>query len=698
MTQPTETGAYPSSNVDGVDGGQWDPMVAAKQAAQVSPLLDLEYLKSALIDFITLTTDARMLSERCRDYFDGRQWTAEQVAALKKRKQAPIVSNRIKVKLNGLLGLTSARKGDPKAYPRNNDSDSEAAEAVTDGLRYAADKCKLSSTFLECADNFFCEGYTGVNVVTEQCANGDSDVCVDNIPWDRLFFDPYSRKHDFSDARGKGFAIWMDEEDIMDAFPDADPDAFRDLAQAIGDETFQDRPRWVVKIGTRIRHMVVTHYIKKKGQWILSIYTGGGFLLPPMPSPYVDEYGKPDCPLELEHAYIDRENNRYGEIASFLDLQDEINHRRSKALFLLSQRQTFGNRGAVTDVPKAKRELAKPDGHLEVGQGEFNKDFGILPTGDMAQGQMDLLNDAKQEMDSSSYNAQLAGQRGVGDISGVALQKLQQAGMTELIKLFDNFGAFKLRVYKQMWNRIRQSWSQEKWIRVTDDEEMLRWVGFNIQITMQKFLQETMDDDSLPQPMRLGASAQMITLEKQNPQALQQLVMTKNKPAELDMDIILDEAYDTINISQEQLDSIMKFGAQNAFDIVDLLDISNITGKEKLIEKIENRRKEAAAQAQQQPDPKVALASAQAGLYAAKTQQVQQDSQTKAGVAQNHAQTKAMDLQTKNSKVQSENVVKQTEAQADVQKTMAETAKITKETEMLGKVQPGAQVQEHVNI
>lgn len=627
MTTSMAQGTYPSSEIDSADSG-WDPIAASHQAAQENNgLVDLEYLKSAFMDFVTLTIDARMLSERCRDYYDGKQWTAEQVAALKRRKQAPIVSNRIKVKHNGLLGLTSVRKGDPKAYPRNNDADSGAAEAATDGLRYAADKVNLNSTFLECADNFFCEGYCGVNIVTETNPRGDVDIVVDHIPWDRIFFDPYSRKHDFSDGRGKGFAIWMDEEDIIAAFPDADPDALRDIS-AIGDETFQDRPRWVVRVGSRRRYMVLTHYMKCKGQWTLSIYTGGGFLLQPMLSPYLDEYGRPDCPLEFEHAYVDRENNRYGELASFLDLQDEINHRRSKALHLLSQRQTFGNRGAVTDVPKAKRELAKPDGHLEVGQGEFNKDFGVLPTGDMAQGQMELLQDAKQEMDSSSYNAQLAGQREQGDLSGIALQKLQTAGMTELIKLFDNYSAFKLRVYRQMWNRIRQSWTKEKWIRVTDDEQKLRWVGFNVQITMQKFLQETMSDESLPQPMRLGASAQMIMLERTNPQALQQLVMTKNKPAELDMDIILDEAYDTVNISQEQLDAIMKYGAQNAFDIVDLLNISNITGKDKLIEKIENRRKEqAAAAAQQPPDANSQYLKAAAMDKVASAQERQVDAQ-----------------------------------------------------------------------
>lgn len=586
-----------------------EPEAKVNAAAKEEGTISHTYLKDCVEEYVTMTSDARLMSEKCRDYYDGKQWTADQVAALKRRKQAPIVNNRIKVKLNGLLGLTAARQGDPKAYPRNVDSDSDAAEAVTDGLRYAADKVALNSTFLECADNFFCEGMCGVNIPLEQTPRGDIDVVVDHIPWDRLFYDPYSRKHDFSDARGKGFAIWMDEEDIIATFPDAEPDALRELAVQT-DETFQDKPQWSFKSGHRKRHMVVTHYVKYKNVWMLAIYTGGGFLVQPMESPYTDEYGAPACPLEFEHMYIDRDGNRYGELLSFLDLQDEVNHRRSKALFLLSQRQTFGNRGAVKDVAKAKRELAKPDGHLEVGQGEFNKDFGILPTGDMAQAQFDLLQEAKQEIDAQSYNAQLAGERSQGELSGVAIQRLQQSGITEMIKGFENFSAFKLRVYRQMWARIRQGWDREKWIRVTDDEEKLRWVGFNVPITMEKMLQEIMDDDANPYEMKLGASAQLTLLEKQNPQALQQLVETRNKPAELDMDIILDEAYDTVNVSQEQLDAILKFGATNNFDIIDLLHISNIQGKEKMIERLESKRAEAA---KQPPDPQSQYFAAKAG-------------------------------------------------------------------------------------
>ena len=33
------------------------------------------------------------------------------------------------------------------------------------------------------------------------------------------------------------------------------------------------------------------------------------------------------------------------------------------------------------------------------------------------------------------------------------------------------------RLHEATWLRIRQFWTSEKWIRVTDDEKNTRWVG-----------------------------------------------------------------------------------------------------------------------------------------------------------------------------------------------------------------------------
>ena len=46
---------------------------------------DHGYLKSCVEDFLTRTADPRLLSMKCRDYYDGKQWTAEQIADLKEK-------------------------------------------------------------------------------------------------------------------------------------------------------------------------------------------------------------------------------------------------------------------------------------------------------------------------------------------------------------------------------------------------------------------------------------------------------------------------------------------------------------------------------------------------------------------------------------------------------------------------------------
>ena len=64
------------------------------------------------------------------------------------------------------------------------------------------------------------------------------------------------------------------------------------------------------------------------------------------------------------------------------------------------------------------------------GFAEFGKDFGVIPTGDMASGQAELLQEAKNEIELFGPNASLQG-RGSDSQSGKAWQLQQQAGMAE---------------------------------------------------------------------------------------------------------------------------------------------------------------------------------------------------------------------------------------------------------------------------
>jgi hypothetical protein len=553
-------------------------------------MLNGHTIRTNIERYLNDTIESRAQSELCRDYYDGKQWTDEEVAALKARHQAPIVVNRIKPKVQGLVGLWDLRKSDPKAYPRTQKHE-EAGHVVTDGLRFVADNTEFSETRLDVAEEFFVEGYAGA-IVDFETKGGEQWIRIKRIPWDRIYFDPKSRELNFSDSKYFGIIVWMYREEAEEKYPKFDfKDAMDNLANT--DETFQDRPKWVDREEDRVR--IAMHFERYKGKWHVAVVMGDEEVIKPEVSPFLDEYGDPTCPIELIASYVDRENDRYSEVKDFLDLQDEINHRRSKSLHNLNSRQTFDNGNMDADkIRKNKRELKKPDGHITFDGDQFGKDFGILPPQGETQGHFEFYQDAKAEMDAKSFNAQLAGERQEGDLSGRAIQRLQQAGTIELNRLYSRLVNWEYRIYKQVWNRIKQSWNQEKWIRITDDQEALRWVGFNVPITVQQQLEETVNDDAQPIfDRRMAAMMYTQMIQARDPR-LGAEVMVRNPVPELMVDIMIDQSFDVINAQEEQFNALLQFGANGGIDIIELIEVSSIRGKEELIEKIEKRRAEAA--------------------------------------------------------------------------------------------------------
>lgn len=560
-------------------------------------IASLDSLKTQVNTFLIDTGTARRLSETDRDYYDGYQWSTEEISKLKARKQAPIVVNRVKPKVEGLKGLLSVRKTDIKAFPRNYKHDENAAHAITDALRYVSDANDFDSVKADAFEHKIIEGYcAAIAEVVEK--NNEPDIQINLIPWDRFYFDPRSSRRDFKDVRYMGQMIWMDQDQLTELFPDK-AEEISNLAPSgdDNDETFQDKPRWVNDNPQRKRYRIVQHYFIKNGVWHIAIFCTTIFLVEPQPSPYLDEHGQPTCPIEADSAYIDRNNNRYGEVRGFISQQDEINHRRSKALHLLSSRQIMARKGAIDDVDALKREFSKPDGVIEYSGDQG--DIDIVPTNDFTQGQILLYQDAKAELDATSFNAQLSGERQKGDLSGKAIDRLQSAGTMEIDSLYRGFSGWEKRIHRQVWARVKQYWSAEKWIRVTDDQDNLRWIGLNSEITLQKMLEETINDDSKTLTERTGASAAYQQMMQTQDPRLQTIVEVKNNVAELDVDVILEQSFDVVNIQQEQFELLIQFAQSSQdIDIIELIELSQLRNKKELIEKIESRRAQA-SQAQQ---------------------------------------------------------------------------------------------------
>ena len=571
-----------------------EPQVAPDPQVQA----DLkDRLMKSFNDFRGATMDARRESDLDDDYYNGHQLTSAERAVLRRRKQPEVVINRIRVGVNGLLGIVEQSRTDPRAYMRNPPDKDEArpqatpapqvpgqppqdppekpldaGDVATMTLRYISDLNRFNGIKRDVLKNVCVQG-TGA-AITE--IDGD-DVLVTQVRWEEFCYDPRSRREDFKDARWLGVAKWMYADQVAAVYPEF-RDALNDFVQngdvagfGAWDSSWEDRPDnltpWIDRQQRRV--MVVEMYYQEAVKWRRCVFYAGG-VLEEGDSPYLDPNGRPICPIEAISAYVDRNNNRSGVVRDWRGPQDEINMRRSKLLHTLNSRQIqpISMDTPPVNIDTARQEAARPDGVLPLG-------YQIVPTADMAAGQANLLAEAKGEIERLSPNPANIGRANM-DASGRAQQVRQQAGLTELAPLLGAFSDWELRVYRQMWSRARQFWKDAKWIRVTDDEGAPQYVRINE-----------------PTPPTVQMVNGMPTIVPGQP---------KNHIAEMDVDIVVDSVPDTSTLQQEIFAEFAKLAAAYGpqavpFDV--LVKMSSIPKKQEILDDLEAAQaKQGAGQAQ----------------------------------------------------------------------------------------------------
>ena len=484
-----------------------------------------ERIRKMVREYLDTMEEARDRAALSRDYYDGKQWTKEEIATLRQRGQAPIVFNRIKRKVDSILGVERNRRTDPKAYPRTP-RDEQSADIVTQALRFVSDQTRLNNIFSGAFECGMIEGAGACEVIMD----GPEDIRVNLIPWDEFIFDPRSSRHDFSDARYLGVLKWMDADDAVALYPDKGKEIEAGITGSekafVADQSVDDKPSSGTWIDRKRRRVQVCQLYYKQGAEHNYAVVVGSTLVMDGPSYYRDEKGKTVCPIEAFSAYVDRENNRYGVVHDMRGPQDEINHRRSKAVHFLHSRRVMAQQGAVADVAQAKREIARPDGWVEVVDPQAVQ---VLDTAQETTGNLNMLQEAKAEIDLLGPNNALQG-KGTEDQSGRAIIAQQQAGLAELAPLYDRFNDFKLRVYRATWARIKQFWKAPKWVRITDDEQATQFIGLN-QINV---------DPMTGQPQ------------------------VSNPVAQMDVDVILETGPDTVTLQSEEFEQLAQIMPQLA--------------------------------------------------------------------------------------------------------------------------------------
>jgi len=521
-------------------------------------------LRQQYLDYLTAKVQEYEEQKLSRHYYHGAQYTPEEIRILRERRQPVITINRLGRKIDSIAGLMLRLRQDPKAYPRNP-KNADGAEIATQCVRNVLESNEWYFLDNYCATQAGIEGIAGVELKLIPGDHGDPDLGMDFIFGDDFFYDPRSFKPDFSDARYMGIAKWLDVEAAVELFPDREDD-IRSLMVETGFDltTHSDREfKWVYVNEHRIR--LVEHWYKHRGRWYWAFYCSF-ILLAQGESPFRDERRRPCSRYVMFSAAVDHDGDRYGLTRNLKGPQDEINARRSKALHISNVSRLTVQKGSVDDVETTRREAARPDGLIEYNAG-FEAPIAADKNNDL-QAHVLLLQHATGEIDTfANINPQMLAQDGKDEHSGVAINLLQKAGIAEIGTFLRNYRAWKIRVYRAIWNTIQSTWTAERWVRVTDNEGVKQFLSVN-RLGLNQWGQPTIT----------------------------------NAVGSLDVDIVLDEGPDVANMMQDAWEVLaaMPPGTIPAPVLVKLMPLPSSVKKEIL-----NDLAQAAQEAAQRPDPKV---------------------------------------------------------------------------------------------
>jgi hypothetical protein len=453
-----------------------------------------------------------------RRYYHCAQWTASELEILRKRNQAVITFNRISRKINQITGIVQRNRQDPKAYPRTPKYE-QGAEVATQVVREILDANEWQSTESDCIRRAGFEAIAGIEFDLVKGDHDDPDVSMRRARAENYFYDYHSLDEDFSDKTYDGMMKWMHLENVIEMFPGQEEElrAMTNMGSDLSSNPDSDNKLFFIGAQGMIR--LIEHWYKHKGRWCWCFYVGF-HKLQEGESPFFDEKGESQSRFKMFSNSVDQDGDRYSFVRNLRGPQDEMNHRRSSGLYRSVSRQIEVVKGAVDDVEVARRERGKPDGVIERNPGDGNAIKYIDQSADIAA-QRSFWEDARDEIQNWA-NIDAAGMAGITkNLSGRAISALQQPGMAELEPFLNTIKRWRLQVYRMAYCTAQRHWTAERFIRVTEDDQLKGFLQIN-----------GMELDEYGLPVMVNALGQ------------------------LDVNILLDEGPDTITMMADAYDQV----------------------------------------------------------------------------------------------------------------------------------------------
>lgn len=466
------------------------------------------------------------------DFYDGIQWDPDDASQVRERGQMPLVYNEVAPMCDWMIGTERRTRFDWSVMPRTED-DVEMADVKTKALKYVSDVNMVPFV----RSRAFGDAIKGGLGWVEDGARDDptKEVLYSNYAdWRTTLHD--SDAYDLGLDDGRYLFTWrrIDEDIAVMMFPDradvirracedaahptnleAEEESWYDAVDVPG---FTGRAGTVTSMGTglvaeasrkKVRiircefRMPTPVKVVDSGPFQGTIFderdktaaqhiaaSGAQLIDKVMMRMWVAVFTESDL-LRLEPS-IYRHNNfsltpiwcyrrgrdraPYGIIRRVRDIQQDLNKRASKALFMMNTNQIIADEGAVDDWDVARDEADRPDGTIIKKTG---KEFLLRRDTDAATGQMAMMTLDAQAIQKNVGVADENLGRQTNAVSGEAIKARQTQGSVVTTEPFDNYRlAIRLQGSKQL-SLAEQFFTAEKVMRLTGAKQQIEWVKVN---------------------------------------------------------------------------------------------------------------------------------------------------------------------------------------------------------------------------
>ena len=453
----------------------------------------------------------RKEADKCEDYYCGNQIDRDTAEALQDRGMGELIANLVAPTINTVLGLEAKTRSDWRVVA-DSDDQQEVAEALSARLTEAERESRADRA---CSDAYAAQIKSGLGWVA---VIRDPDpfkyqykACV--IDRREMYWDWSAREHDLSDARyvlrkrwfgldqacafmpehaeilrgaGTGWTNTIDlatdntDNGLLNAFD-------QERRYNIFDYEWRDTSNrriclyevWYRKF---VRGLVVetpdgrvVEFDEANPVHQMGVATG---VMQPREAVYSrlrvslwvgphklsdEDYGVARLPYIPFWGYReDRTSSPYGMIRAMIPMQDEVNARRRKLLWMLSAKAIQADSDALdnryNDFGDVAREVARPDAVIVTNPARTNKSTGVIiqHAPDLSQQQFQVMQESKEAIQQVAgvFNAMMG--RDSNATSGLAINSLVEQGSNALGEINDNYRYARRLVGEALLELIRQ--------------------------------------------------------------------------------------------------------------------------------------------------------------------------------------------------------------------------------------------------